>query len=410
VTAPAIVVDHLSKRFRLPTERRNSLKERVLRGGGTYREFWALQDVSLEVQPATTFGLIGHNGSGKSTLLKVLAGILRPTSGAVTVDGRVSALLELGAGFHPELTGRDNILLNGSILGLSQKQILAAMDRIIEFSGIGEFIDAPVKVYSSGMYVRLGFSIAVNLDPEVLIIDEVIAVGDEEFQRKCFDHLYQLKRRGCTIVFVSHSMPLVTSLCDEAAWIDHGRVRHLGNPIEVADAYLSAVNALERQAAGTAEQDDGSKGRRGSGAVAVRGLEILGSDGQQTIVTTPHEAITLRIRLGASEMVTGVGLKLQLETEGGIVVGSPTQRFTEMVLEPGEEVVIDYAIPAVSLQPGTYAVSVTVADPSMAHVFDDRDRSFLLHVRGGGSSGEGGLVDLGGHWSGGSASRKGAGA
>jgi ABC-2 type transport system ATP-binding protein/lipopolysaccharide transport system ATP-binding protein len=397
VTEPAIVVDTLSKRFRLPTERRNSLKERVLRGGGTYREFWALRDVSLEIPRASTFGLVGHNGSGKSTLLKVLAGIHRPTSGTVRVDGRVSALLELGAGFHPELTGRDNILLNGSILGLTQKQILAAMDRIVEFSGIGDFIDAPVKVYSSGMYVRLGFSIAVNLDPEVLIIDEVIAVGDEEFQRKCFDHLYQLKRRGCTIVFVSHSMPLVTTLCDQAVWIDHGRVRHLGNPIEVADAYLSEVNALERQAGG-AEPVAGSKGRRGSGTVALRGLEFLGADGQPTVVTTPGESVTLRTRLAAAERVQGVGVRLGLETEGGIVVGAPTQRFPGLVLEPGQEAVVDYVVPSVMLQPGTYTVSVTVADPSMSHVFDDRDRSFLLHVRGGGTSVDGGLVDLGGRW------------
>jgi ABC-2 type transport system ATP-binding protein/lipopolysaccharide transport system ATP-binding protein len=395
----AIIVDNLSKRFRLPTERRNSLKERVLRGGGTYREFWALREVSLEIPRASTFGLVGHNGSGKSTLLKVLAGIHRPTSGSVVVDGRVSALLELGAGFHPELSGRDNILLNGSILGLTQKQILAAMDRIVEFSGIGEFIEAPVKVYSSGMYVRLGFSIAVNLDPEVLIIDEVIAVGDEEFQRKCFDHLYQLKRRGCTIVFVSHSMPLVTTLCDEAAWIDHGRVRRLGNPIEVTDAYLSEVNALERQAVGESSAIAAPQGRRGSGAVVIRGVEFIGADGQPTIVTTPREAVTIRARLAAAERVTGVGLRMAIETEGGVVVGAPAQRFSDLVLEPEHEVVVDYTVPSISLQPGTFAVSVTVADPSMSRVFDDRERSFLLHVRGGGGSVDGGLVDLGGRWS-----------
>src|SRR6266568_3985515 len=176
--ANAVVVDHVSKRFRLYTERRTSLKERVVRRqGSSYQDFWALRDVSLTVPHGSTFGLIGHNGSGKSTLLKLMAGIHRPTSGSLTVNRRVSALLELGAGFHPELSGRDNILLNGAILGMSKRQILESMDRIVEFSGLENFIDTPVKVYSSGMFVRLGFSIAVNLDPEILIVDEIVAVG-----------------------------------------------------------------------------------------------------------------------------------------------------------------------------------------------------------------------------------------
>ena len=198
-----IVVDDVSKRFRLYTSRANSLKERfTARRFARYEDFWALRDVSLEIPPATTFGLIGHNGSGKSTLLRCIAGIYQPTSGTVSVDGRISALLELGAGFHPDLTGKENIYLNAAILGLSTKEIDAVFDDIVDFSGIAGFIDAPVKVYSSGMFVRLGFAVAVHVNPEILLIDEVVAVGDEEFQRRCFEHIHSLRRSGVTIVLL----------------------------------------------------------------------------------------------------------------------------------------------------------------------------------------------------------------
>src|SRR5664280_162817 len=246
MTDIAISAEGLSKRFWLHPERRTGLKERFIRGRAPKgREFWALRDASFQIERGTTFGLIGQNGSGKSTTLKVLAGIYRPTSGRVIVDGRVSALLELGSGFHAELTGRENIRLNGAILGLTGKQIDAAMDKILDFAGIGEFIDLPVKIYSSGMFVRLAFAVAVSLDPEILMVDEVIAVGDEEFQRKCFDHLFDLRKRGTTIVLVTHSLGLIRDMCDQAAWLDHGEVRELGVAREVADRYIESVNDRE---------------------------------------------------------------------------------------------------------------------------------------------------------------------
>ena len=233
----AIRVDSLSKTFDLHRERRNSAKERFVRGkaksGG---RFVALNDLTFEIPRGTTFGLIGHNGSGKSTLLKILAGVYRPSAGTVMVDGRVSALLELGAGFHGELTGRENIFLNGAILGMTKRQVEDSLEKIIDFAGIGEFIDSPVKIYSSGMYVRLGFAIAVTLEPEILIVDEIIAVGDEEFQRKCFDHLFKLRNQGTTIVLVTHSMGLAAELCDNVVWLDHGDVRAMGPAVEVIDS------------------------------------------------------------------------------------------------------------------------------------------------------------------------------
>lgn len=244
MTTGSIQVHDVSKRFRLERNRPSSIKEAVLRLGkkSDKDDFWVLRDIDLDIAPGSFFGLIGHNGSGKSTLLRLMAGIHRPTTGTIESEGRLSALLELGSGFHPDLTGRENVFLNGAMLGLSRKQMAASMDKIIEFSGIGEFIDEPVKIYSSGMYVRLGFAVAVNVDPELLLVDEVIAVGDEEFQRRCMDHMNKLRAGGTTIVLVSHNTSLMAELCDTLGWLDHGRLLKLGDPDSVVEAYLDHVD------------------------------------------------------------------------------------------------------------------------------------------------------------------------
>jgi lipopolysaccharide transport system ATP-binding protein len=241
----AISVDGVSKKFRLERNRPSSIKEAILRIGKTNDadDFWVLRDIQLQIERGSFFGLIGHNGSGKSTLLRLMAGIHRPTTGTIESDGRLSALLELGSGFHPDLTGRENVFLNGAMLGLSRKQMAESMDTIIEFSGIGDFIDEPVKIYSSGMYVRLGFAVAVNVDPEILLVDEVIAVGDEEFQRRCMAHMNLLREKGTTIVLVSHNTRLMTELCDTIGWLDHGRLMEVGPSEGVIASYLAAVDA-----------------------------------------------------------------------------------------------------------------------------------------------------------------------
>jgi lipopolysaccharide transport system ATP-binding protein len=244
VTTPsAITVNNVSKKFRLERDRPSSIKEAVLRIGRRrdVSDFWVLRDVDLDIPAGSFFGLIGHNGSGKSTLLRLIAGIHRPTTGEIETRGRLSALLELGSGFHPDLTGRENVYLNGAMLGLTRGQMSAAMEEIIEFSGIGDFIDSQVKIYSSGMYVRLGFAIAVNVDPEILLVDEVIAVGDQEFQGRCMEHMNKLLAGGTTIVLVSHSSQLVTELCDTVGWLDHGRMLQVGDPQAVVDSYLAHV-------------------------------------------------------------------------------------------------------------------------------------------------------------------------
>ena len=234
-------------------------------------------------------------------------------------------MLELGAGFHPELSGRDNIFLNGSILGLTRRQIAAAMDEIIEFSGIGEFVDVPVKVYSSGMYVRLGFSIAANLDPELLIIDEIVAVGDEDFQRRCFDRLYELRRKGTTIVFVSHSLALIQTLCDRVAWIDHGRLRAEGPAYEVVDRYVQEVNAAESDRLGGGSTDSDGK-HRGSGELTIRKVEFLDESMTARPVAVAGAPLTIRIHYEATKPVTEPVFGLAFHHETGVHVSGPNSQ------------------------------------------------------------------------------------
>jgi ABC-2 type transport system ATP-binding protein/lipopolysaccharide transport system ATP-binding protein len=396
----AISVEDVSKKFTLHTEKRNSVKERLVRGRGkSDGEFWALRNVSFDVPRGTTFGLVGHNGSGKSTMLKLLAGVHRPTSGSVVADGRVSALLELGAGFHGELTGRENIYLNASILGLSKKQIDASVERIIDFSGIGDFIDTPVKVYSSGMYVRLGFSIAVTVDPEILIVDEIIAVGDEEFQRKCFDYLFELRRKGTTIVLVSHSLGLVQDLCDGAAWLDHGRVKAVGTSRDVVQEYVDAVN--DREAAQRGQQNGAEPetleghARIGSGEVRVERVEYFDRTGQPASVVVAGEPATFRLHYSARSPMEEVVFGLGFVHESGVTVSGPNSGSdgsrVPRIRNAGH---IDFHVPRLALQPGTYQVSAAAV--SKGHTYDYVDRAYELHVRG--TTTEPGLSRMFGEW------------
>ncbi|MEL4319022.1 ABC transporter ATP-binding protein [Leifsonia sp. YIM 134122] len=234
----AVVIDDVSKSFRMYKERNQSLKSAIMRGRiSSHTDFWALRNVSLEIPHGSTFGLIGDNGSGKSTLLKCVAKILHPETGTITTDGRLAALLEVGSGFHPELSGRENVFLNGSILGMSKKEITQRFDEIVDFSGVEEFIDQPVKNYSSGMYVRLGFSVAINVDPDVLLVDEVLAVGDEAFQAKCRQKFADFKKQGKTVVVVSHSMGTMQQMCDKLAWLHHGDLKAVGDAPDVIAKY-----------------------------------------------------------------------------------------------------------------------------------------------------------------------------
>lgn len=248
MTEIAVNVDHVSKKFRLYHERNQSIKSAIMRGRrSVHEDFWALRNVTFDVPTGSTFGLIGSNGSGKSTLLKCLAKIYYPEKGKISYNGRIAALLEVGSGFHPELSGRENVFLNGSILGMSKKEITRKFDEIVDFSGVEEFIDQPVKNYSSGMYVRLGFAIAINVDPDVLVVDEVLSVGDASFQDKCAQKFIDFKAAGKTVVLVSHSMSQVQDMCDSAAWLRKGELVMTGEARPTIKAYLDSLQSGARE-------------------------------------------------------------------------------------------------------------------------------------------------------------------
>jgi ABC-type polysaccharide/polyol phosphate transport system ATPase subunit len=302
--------------------------------------FTAVENVSFEVPRGSTFGIIGENGSGKSTLLKLMAGITRPTSGTIAVAGRISALIELGAGFHPEISGRENVAINGIMLGLTRREVAARFDDIVAFAELERFIDAPVKTYSSGMYMRLGFSVAIHVEPDVLLIDEVLAVGDEGFTRKCLDKIGEFRRRGKTIVLVSHSLGLIEKMCDDVLWMRHARVADRGDPKRVVDAYLTYVAGGEEallarehgQPVGETAAEAGAapgepagpsgyrQGRWGSHEVEIAGVRLLDDRGHERHVYVPGERLTIALAVTAAAPVADFVFGIGVFTSDGISV------------------------------------------------------------------------------------------
>ena len=394
MSEPAITVDHLSKRFRLYHDRNQSLKAAVMRGRrARYEEFWALRDVSLEIAEGVTYGFIGTNGSGKSTLLKCLARILEPDEGSTRTRGKVSALLELGAGFHPELSGRENVYLNGSILGLSKTALDERFDDIVEFAGLERFIDTPVKNYSSGMYVRLGFSVAINVDPDILLVDEVLAVGDEEFQRRCNERFADLRAAGKTIVVVSHALGSVQAICDEVAWLDQGTLRATGPAGEVIDQYLLEVPHRHGEA-------PAAEGRWGTREVSLDAIEVLDGDGRRADRVRTGDAVRFRLRYTAAEPVARPVFSLELQTLEGLTVSHPATAdggtLPERMVGSG---CVDLVVPHLTLLPGTYDLSGAITDEAGLHVYDNRHRALRFDVEAGSPRERaGGLVTLGGAW------------
>ncbi|MBM3817717.1 MAG: ABC transporter ATP-binding protein [Acidimicrobiia bacterium] len=370
------------------------LSGRVLRDLRPDETFEALKGVSFDVEAGKTFGIIGRNGSGKSTMLKLIAGIGRPMSGAVQVRGRVSALIELGAGFHPEISGRENVYINGMMLGLSKREIQARFEDIVAFAELEEFIDAPVKTYSSGMYMRLGFAVAIHVDPDVLLVDEVLAVGDEAFTHKCLDKFAEFRRSGRTVLLVTHSLDLVARFCDEALWLDAGLVRAQGDPKRVIDAYLMDVAGVEnRQLAAdqgraegrplrepaVAEQptDVGAdlrvgpdeppdmfkavEGRWGSREVEIVGVDLAAPGGAATHVFQSGDPMEVRLRVRAAQPVTdfafGVGI---FSADGVCCYGTNTQIEGAKAGELSGDGEVRFVIGRLDLVDGTYKLDVAV--------------------------------------------------
>ncbi len=329
----------------------------------------ALKNVSFVIDRGEAFAIIGRNGSGKSTLLKIISGILKPTSGVVRVNGRIAALIELGAGFHPEITGRENIVINGIMLGLSRREIEKRFDAIVEFSGIGEFIDQPVKTYSSGMYVRLGFAVAVHVDPEILLIDEVLAVGDEEFSQKCIAKIQEMKYRGVTLLFVTHQLDQARNLCDRALWLDHGAAAAIGDPARVVDDYLQAVSGgvgAGAPAGPTGEtpaatSKDSEEERWGSGEVILKRVAVTDDKGRELVALGAGSAVAIEmdveVRVPQDDFVFGVGI---YHADGTCVYGTNTDLEGLMPQHLDADGRVRFVMTSLDLVAGTYRVDAAV--------------------------------------------------
>jgi ABC-2 type transport system ATP-binding protein len=391
-----VQVEGVSKRFRIYRERNQSLKAALMRGGRRSRfdEFWALRDVSFDIPKGSTFGLIGANGSGKSTMLKCIAKILRPDHGQVVINGSLAALLELGSGFHPELSGRENIYLNGSILGLQRSDIEARFDEIVDFSGISAFIDQPVKNYSSGMYVRLGFSIAINVEPDVLLVDEVLAVGDANFQDKCMEKFADFRRSGKTVVLVSHALGSMRSLCDEVAWLEHGRLTSLGDAVEVVAEYVDSSHEHA-----TEETTTNGAVHYGSGEVLIESLQLLDTAGDPTTDLAFGEGFHVKVAYKTREHVERPVIGLGIETsDGHMMWGSNTREGGIEIDRIDGSGVIDFVVPRLPFQGQHLALIAVIADHSTTHVFDSLRGEVYFNISSARPIESGGPVALGGRW------------
>ncbi len=377
-----IRVSDVSKQFRIDKDK--SLKERlVLRRANRIpvEEFWALRNISFELDAGATLGLIGHNGSGKSTLLKTVGGILTPTKGFVEKRGRIAALLELGAGFHPDLTGRENVYLNASILGLSRVQTDKYFDAIVDFSGIEQFIDTQVKFYSSGMYVRLAFAVAVHVDPEILLVDEVLAVGDEPFQRKCLERIKAFQREGRTIVFVTHSLDQTRELCDRVMLLEHGNMIVDGTPVEAIRTYRDRYSVLAEPddvAEGEGEPDDGL-----TGELTITGLRVLDGQGVAAKEFVPGDDVLIELEVTAHQhvpaWVCGIELRNQIDA---LVFGTNSQLLGQQLPAFGDGVRrLRFTLPQIPMTEGIYSVTVAVHAPDAAQEFHRLNNGATFAVR-----------------------------
>ena len=394
LAAGAIQVDHVSRRFRVYPQQVRTLKEMlVARGRVKGRDVDALTDVSLSIDPGEAVGLIGRNGSGKTTLLKVVAGIIKPTAGRVAVGGRIGSLLELGAGFHPEFTGRENVYLNGSILGLKREAIRRHMAEIEAFSELERFMELPVRTYSSGMVMRLGFAVAAHLEVDVLLLDEVFAVGDEEFQRKCFGKIHEFKQRGGTIVFVSHDAAAVERLCTRAVLLREGRLVFDG-PVREAIVRYHAMLADERNP----EERGAGLNEYGSGEVRITEARLLGADGEERSQFSAGETLVVVLRIESARPVPAPRLSYELHDEAGLQLGGGVQDTGELGWSADRaEHSLRLEIDELPLADGRFRFRFELSDADGGHLYhwlDDAAR-FVVYP----TNGETGLVSLDAHWS-----------
>ncbi len=378
----AVVAQHVSKNYRIYANPADRFKELIFPARSRHRDFWAIKDVSIAVRSGSTFGVIGENGSGKSTLLQMIAGTLQPSEGVVTLKGRVAALLELGAGFNPEFTGRENAFLNASILGLTEAETIRKMPEIERFAEIGNFIDQPVKTYSSGMYVRLAFAVSIHVDPEILLVDESLSVGDVYFQQRCMRRIRQMRQEGKTILFVSHDMSAVKNLCDSAVWLEHGQVKAIGKPDSVVAKYLAAMtqrrDPLSREevtSASFASATDTAENlvvrtlpivdhRWGNRQAEVIGIQILDQAGTPCETAQHGDKITIRVSVAfhvdVPDPIVGILMRNRLG-EDICGINTSAENVTLPASKAGQLYTLDFHVTLPLLNPGNYSLSAAVA-------------------------------------------------
>ena len=392
MTSSAVVVSDVSKSFRIYRDRNKSIKATVLKGSrAKYDEFWALKDIDLEIGQGRTFGLLGNNGSGKSTLLKCIAQILEPNKGLITHVGRMAAMLEVGSGFHPELSGRDNVYLNGAILGMSKGEIDRKFDSIVDFSGVADFIDQPVKNYSSGMYVRLGFAVSIHVEPDVLLVDEVLSVGDMAFQEKCTEKFADLRRDGRTVVVVSHAVDQMRTFCDEAAWLRQGQLMGVGPALDVINEYADQAHNVQQhhqplgEGGAASSSEDQTKGRFGSGEATIDRVELLDAHGEDVRQVRTGDKVTLRMHFTCHEPVQAPVFGFSIEHETGFLVWGHNNIQSDWVAAPMRPGVgsVDLVIPEFPLRPGLFRIQAGINADRNSRTVDSLPRAVTFTVATG---------------------------
>jgi len=393
--APSIRFDHVTKRYRIG-QWLPSLRDVLTRRGNQAADqyHWAVNDVSFALEPGEALGVIGPNGAGKTTILKLLSGVTHPTSGNIAINGRFSALIELGAGFHPDLSGRENIYLNGTILGMQKAEITRRFDQIVDFAGIGAFLDTPVKRYSSGMYARLGFSIAAHVDPDVLLVDEVLAVGDYAFQQKCYAHMDMLRRQGTALIFVSHNMEAVRRVCSRGLVMYRGNNIFLGSAAEAVICYSDAVREAARQTQTMAPQEGGLAERVMTFDAEIERVSLLNEDGLPISAVHSGDRVLVAVDVHFRQAVNHPIFSFTIRTVDGRIVYDTTSQWrneTTPCFQAGERCRLEYTL-ALPLLEGEFELGVDIAAAGFTHYYDRMERALSFWVQAG--EGAQGLIDL----------------
>lgn len=409
--ASVIEFDRVGKRYRKGRESARSLRNQLISFGNLITQsknktvlqsgsFWALSNISFFINQGETVGLIGHNGAGKSTVLKLISGVSQPTNGRVQVQGRVGALLELGAGFHPELSGRENIWLSGALMGMSKIELKRKFDAIVDFTGLESFLDTPIKHYSSGMFARLGFAVSIHLDPEILLIDEVLAVGDQAFQTKCYDRIAALQKIGTTICLVSHTMDIVRWMCQRAIWFSNGQIQADGPVAEVTRQYLAEVSVEEKTQLAKAKPITASQ-RYGNRRIEITQVSIIDKEGNAQNVFETGNILQILIRYQRNEPIEDLAFGIAVHRSDGVQISGPNTVFDQInLIDIAQSGSLIYRVPDLFLLDGLYLISVAVHSQNGIEMYDYHEQVCQFRVLNTGEKTQEryGFVSLRGQW------------